>query len=99
MESSPEHCIKDISAGVRDDSIEIAKIRGQAIEVGREPGQFEKILADDKTVEKEGLSGDISIVPVSRLARESNKIEPEVEVSLQHDGYLLMAPEKFTKVL
>ena len=50
-------------------------------------------------VGKKGLPGHISIVPVSRLARESNKTEPEVEASLKRDGYLLMAPEIFGELV
>jgi len=51
------------------------------------------------SVGKEGLPGDVSVVPVSRLARESNKTEPQVELSLRHNGYLLMAPERFADLL
>jgi hypothetical protein len=36
---------QDIAAAVRDSSVEITKIRGQALEVGKELGQFEKTLA------------------------------------------------------
>ena len=50
-------------------------------------------------VGKGGLPEDLTIIPVSRFARQSNKTEPEVEVSLKHDGYLLMTPQVFTQVL
>ena len=48
---------------------------------------------------KGGLPEDLTIIPVSRFARESNKTEPEVEVSLKHDGYLLMTPGQFAELL
>jgi len=48
---------------------------------------------------KEGLPGDLKIIPVSRFARESNKTEPEVEMSWKHDGSLLMGPEEFAELL
>ena len=48
---------------------------------------------------KEGIPGDIRVIPISRLARESSMSESEVETSLKHDGYLLMTPEVFAKVL
>ena len=51
------------------------------------------------SIGKEGLPEDLKIIPVSRFARESNKTESEVETSLKHDGYLLMTPEVFAKVL
>ena len=41
----------------------------------------------------------VKVVSISRLARESNMSESEVETSLKHNGYLLMTPEVFTKVL
>jgi len=48
---------------------------------------------------KEGLPEDLKIIPVSRFARESNKTEPEVEMSWKHDGSLLMSPEEFAELL
>jgi len=48
---------------------------------------------------KEGLPEDLKIIPVSRFARESNKAEPEVKASWEHDGYLLVTPEQFAELL
>ncbi len=48
---------------------------------------------------KEGIPEDVKVIPVSRLARESNRSESEVKTSLKHDGYLLMASEVFTQAL
>jgi len=50
-------------------------------------------------VGKSGLPDDLEIVPVSRLARESNRSELEVETSLKYRGSLLITPDKFAKVL
>ena len=50
-------------------------------------------------VGREGLPGDVSMVPVSCFARESNRTEPEVEASWKDDGYLLMAPEEFGELM
>lgn len=48
---------------------------------------------------KEGIPKDVTVVPVSRLARESNRSESEVEANLKRDGYLLMTPQVFTQAL
>ena len=48
---------------------------------------------------KEGLPENVEVAPISRLARESNKTEPEVEASWKHDGYLLVTPEQFAELL
>lgn len=48
---------------------------------------------------KEGIPEDVKVIPVSRLARESNISESEVKTSLKHGGYLLMASEVFTQAL
>ena len=48
---------------------------------------------------KGGLPEDMKVIPLSRLARELNKSESEVEASLKHDGYRLMTPKTFAKVL
>jgi hypothetical protein len=50
-------------------------------------------------VGKGGLPDDLKIIPLSRLARESNRSESEVETSLKYGGYLLMTPDAFSKVL
>ena len=50
-------------------------------------------------VGKRGLPKDLKIIPVSRFARESNKTEPEVEMSWKHDGSLLMSLEEFAELL
>ena len=50
-------------------------------------------------IHEKGLPDDLKIVPVSRFARESNKTEPEVEMSWKHDGSLLMSPEEFAELL
>ena len=48
---------------------------------------------------KEGLPEDVEVAPISRLARESNKSELDVRVSLQANGDLLVTPEAFVKIL
>lgn len=48
---------------------------------------------------KKGLPKDVEVVPISRLARESNKSELDVRVSLQANGDLLVTPEAFVKIL
>ena len=50
-------------------------------------------------VGKGDLPDDLTVIPVSRLARESNRNESEVEDSLKSDGYLLMTPEQFAELL
>ena len=50
-------------------------------------------------VGKGGLPDGLEVIPLSRLARELHKSELEIEASLKHNGYLLMTPEKFAKVL
>ena len=50
-------------------------------------------------VGKGGLPDDLKVIPLSRLARELHKSELEIEASLKHNGYRLMTPEKFAKVL
>jgi len=51
------------------------------------------------TIDGQGIPNGVKAVSTSRLARESNKTEPEVETSLKHDGFLLMTPEVFAKFL
>jgi len=50
-------------------------------------------------VGREGLPQDVKVVPLSRLARESNTPESEVSTTFQNRGYLLMKPETFVEVL
>ena len=45
------------------------------------------------------MSEGLKIIPVSCFARELNKTEAEVEASLKGNGYLLMTPEVFAKIL
>jgi len=51
------------------------------------------------TIDGQGIPKGVKVVSISRLARESSMSESEVETSLKHDGYLLMTPEVFAKVL
>lgn len=48
---------------------------------------------------KEGIPKDVTVVPVSCLARESNRSESDVKASLKYNGYLLMTLEGFTQAL
>ena len=50
-------------------------------------------------VEKGSLLEGLKVIPLSRLARELNKSESEIEASFKHNGYRLMTPETFAKVL
>jgi hypothetical protein len=50
-------------------------------------------------IDGQGISKGVKVVSISRLARESSMSESEVETSLKHDGYLLVTPEVFAKVL
>lgn len=50
-------------------------------------------------IEKQGIPKDVTVIPVSRLSRESNRSESEVKRSLKYDGYLLMTPGVFTQAL
>jgi len=51
------------------------------------------------SIGKEGLPENLKVISVSRFARELNKTESQVETSLKGNGYLLMPPEVFVKVL
>ncbi|MBA7513922.1 hypothetical protein ES705_05940 [subsurface metagenome] len=42
---------------------------------------------------------DVTVIPVSRLDRESNRSESDVVASLKRNGYLMMALEIFTQTL
>ncbi|MFC1966460.1 hypothetical protein ACFLWI_05900 [Chloroflexota bacterium] len=48
---------------------------------------------------EKGIPEDVKAISVSRLARESNRSESEIEVSLKDNGYLLITPEHFTELL
>ncbi len=48
---------------------------------------------------KEGLPENVEVAPISRLARESNKSELDIRAELQANGYLLMTPEAFIKIV
>jgi len=50
-------------------------------------------------VGKKGLPEDVTIVPVSRLARDTNKGEAAVRESLQNRGYLLLVPQAFAALV
>lgn len=50
-------------------------------------------------VGREGLPHNVEVVPLSRLARESNTPESEVSTTVKNRGYLLMKPETFVEVL
>ena len=57
---------------------------------------FGKVLI---CIGKRGLPDDLKIVPVSRFARESERTEPEVEMSWQQHGSRLMNPEEFAELM
>jgi len=46
-----------------------------------------------------GLPNDVEVISLSRLARESGRLEPDIEAALQTHGYLLMTPEVLSRVL
>ena len=46
-----------------------------------------------------GLPDGVEVISLSRLARESHRLESDVEAILQTHGYLLMTPEAFSRVL
>jgi len=46
-----------------------------------------------------GLPNDVEVVSLSRLARESGRLESDIEAALQTSGYLLMTPQTFSNVL
>jgi len=46
-----------------------------------------------------GLPNDVEVVSLSRLARESGRLESNIEAALQTSGYLLMTPQTFSNVL
>ncbi len=50
-------------------------------------------------VGSQGLTEDVKIVPLSRLARESNTNEADIRSVLEKQGYNLMTPEVFYQLL
>ena len=46
-----------------------------------------------------GLPDDVEAISLSRLARELDRLESDIEATLQTHGYLLMTPEVFLRVL
>ena len=50
-------------------------------------------------VGRSGLPDDVEAVSLSRLARELDRLESDIEAALQTSGYLLMTPEAFSTVL
>ena len=46
-----------------------------------------------------GLPNDVEVISLSRLARESDRLESDIEAALQTHGYLLMTPKVFSRVL
>jgi hypothetical protein len=46
-----------------------------------------------------GLPDDVEVISLSRLARELDRLESDIEAALQTRGYLLMTPEAFSRVL
>jgi hypothetical protein len=45
------------------------------------------------------LPEDVTIVPVSKLARDTNRSEAAVRESLQNRGYLLLVPQVFVALV
>jgi len=43
-----------------------------------------------------GLPNDVTVIPVSRLARELNSPQSNVEAALEAHGYFLMTPDSFS---
>lgn len=50
-------------------------------------------------VGKEGIPQDVRVIPISRLARDSNTTESNVKAALKNGGCLLMTPDTVTRVL
>jgi len=46
-----------------------------------------------------GLPDDVKAVSISQLARDSNRLEPEIVNRLQEDGYLLFSEEVFSSLI
>jgi hypothetical protein len=47
----------------------------------------------------EGLPDDVKAVSISQLARNSNRLEPQIVNGLQADGYLLFTEEVFSSLI
>jgi hypothetical protein len=75
---------------------------------GNQPSAVEDYLLPESTSRKQpfglvmicvgpgGLPGDLGVVSISQLARESHRPEPEIRNKLQRDGYLLFSEEEFS---
>jgi len=50
-------------------------------------------------IRNEGLPGGVAVIPLSRLARESDRSESEVKASLQAEGNFLITVEDFGHLL
>ena len=50
-------------------------------------------------VGRSGLPDDVEVISLSRFARELDRLESDIEATLQTHGYLLMTPEVFSTVL
>jgi prolyl-tRNA editing enzyme YbaK/EbsC (Cys-tRNA(Pro) deacylase) len=61
-----------------------------------EKSPFGKIMI---VIGKHGLPDDVQVVPVSRLARESNTTEMQVTQTLQKGGCFLLNPDTFDRLL
>lgn len=46
-----------------------------------------------------GLPDDVKVISLSRLAREADRPESDIEAALQNQGYLLMTPEAFSSIV
>jgi hypothetical protein len=46
-----------------------------------------------------GIPNEVNVIPVSRWARESGRPEAEIEVALKAQGYVLMQPQTFYRVM
>lgn len=65
-------------------------------------GELSKVKPFDTvlvTVGHGGLPDDVEVVSLSRLARELNSPESDVEASLQAHGYFLMTPDSFSNLV
>ena len=50
-------------------------------------------------VGRSGLPDDVEVISLSRFARELDRLESDIEATLRTNGYLLMTPEVFFRVL
>jgi hypothetical protein len=80
-------------AGHKDPPFEGAKLLQSALE---QDIPFGTVLVG---IGKKGLPEDVTIVPVSKLARDTNRSEAAVRESLQNRGYLLLVPQVFVALV